>query len=209
MTTLLLVRHGETPWNHENRIIGHSDQPLNQTGKSQAETVARTLREQHSTSKAIYTSPLMRAQQTAETIAKQFDVTPCLASDLSESGFGELEGMLIAEFKEKYREEIEAFHLQYPTKKKQWNHSLFPGLETLNALETRMRKICLEICAHHPGETIIVVSHSRAIRAFLSNIKQCDLDTLSLPNCSVSRVHFDTGCAKNPFEIIYLGKTFR
>ena len=67
VTTFLLVRHGETDWNRENRFQGHADPPLNDVGRSQARELAETLLGEGAS--AVYASPLRRARETAEIIA--------------------------------------------------------------------------------------------------------------------------------------------
>ncbi len=200
-TKLLLVRHGQTLWNQENRIIGTTDQPLNQVGQSQAKEVAIKILDQYPNVTKVYSSHLKRAHLTADTIAGTLDLSIDLLPALSESSFGDLEGITVSDFKIKYREAIETFHRKYPTKEERRSHSLFPEVETLDDLENRVSKALLEICANHPDETVVVVSHSRAIRAFLSKIKQCDIDALTLPNCSISEVHFNPDDIENPFYI--------
>lgn len=85
------VRHGQTSWNAEKRVMGHADIDLNDEGRRQAEEVRKTLA--GNTFVAIITSPLLRARETAEIIAKEHLDTPLLiASELKERDFGEYEG---------------------------------------------------------------------------------------------------------------------
>ena len=64
MTTLLLVRHGETDWNAEGRLQGHTDTPLNDYGRRQARALADALAGDDF--EALYASDLARARETAE-----------------------------------------------------------------------------------------------------------------------------------------------
>ena len=66
-TRILAIRHGETAWNTESRIQGHSDIPLNDTGLWQADRVARALHDERL--QAVYSSELLRARAAAEAIA--------------------------------------------------------------------------------------------------------------------------------------------
>ena len=67
MTTLLLIRHGETEWNLEGKYTGHADIPLNETGRIQAKEVAQTVAQ--GAIDAIFSSDLMRALETAAIVA--------------------------------------------------------------------------------------------------------------------------------------------
>ena len=69
---LILVRHGETKWNREYRVMGRMDLPLNEHGQMQAEGIGRAL--EHESIEAIYASPKLRAQQTAQDIDVRTDI---------------------------------------------------------------------------------------------------------------------------------------
>ena len=69
MTEILFVRHGETDWNVERRVQGHSDRPLNATGLAQARELAAELREGRID--AVYASDLARARDTAAAVAAE------------------------------------------------------------------------------------------------------------------------------------------
>ena len=68
VTRILAIRHGETAWNVGGRLQGHLDIPLNDTGRLQAERLARSLAEREPVD-AIYTSDLSRALATAQALA--------------------------------------------------------------------------------------------------------------------------------------------
>lgn len=88
---LYLVRHGETDWNRERRVQGHSDIPLNEYGRNLARQTAQGLKD--TVFDLAYTSPLIRAKETAQIILQGRDV-PLLEDDgIKELGFGSYEGM--------------------------------------------------------------------------------------------------------------------
>ena len=70
-TRLLIIRHGETAWNAERRIQGHTDIPLNDTGRQQARALAEALTD--SPIHAVYSSDLQRAEETGRIIAASHD----------------------------------------------------------------------------------------------------------------------------------------
>jgi len=77
-TTIILVRHGQTDWNRVEHFRGRFNVPLNDIGLKQADRVAKRISSQWKPV-AIFTSPLSRAMQTAETIAKKFHLTALTA----------------------------------------------------------------------------------------------------------------------------------
>lgn len=89
---IYLIRHGETDWNLEGRVQGREDIPLNDTGRSQTRKCQEAL--QNTGIKAIITSPLIRAVETAKIIANDDDsIELIIDEDLIERDFGELSGM--------------------------------------------------------------------------------------------------------------------
>jgi broad specificity phosphatase PhoE len=145
VTTLLLVRHGETDWNRELRIQGSSDTELNERGREQARELASELRDVDLD--AVYSSDLRRARETAElaTAGRGLDVR--LDPGLRERSFGSWEGLTRSEVAER-----------------------FPDLEhhdgeTDEEVRDRVLAAVHRIVAGHPGEEVLVVSHGGALNA--------------------------------------------
>ncbi|MFQ5861090.1 MAG: histidine phosphatase family protein, partial [Dehalococcoidia bacterium] len=88
---LLLVRHGETDWNRQGKFQGHSDAGLTTLGTRQAQAVAQALGHYHPS--ALYSSPLLRAMQTAELIGRALGLEVTVLEGLKEADLGELEGL--------------------------------------------------------------------------------------------------------------------
>ena len=88
---LLMVRHGETPWNLEGRIQGHTDVPLSEKGRAQAASLARRIArfQVH----AAYASDLTRTMHTAESALAGREVAPSPVPELREFSYGRWEGM--------------------------------------------------------------------------------------------------------------------
>jgi probable phosphoglycerate mutase len=86
------LRHGQTDWNKEHRIMGQTDIPLNQTGIDQAQKAAQLLKDKNF--KTIISSPLKRTLQTAEIVAAEHDTPIIIMDQFKEAGWGTLEGTL-------------------------------------------------------------------------------------------------------------------
>ena len=90
LVQVILVRHGETDWNKARRVQGgNSDTQLNQSGKEQAESLALRLKQEEV--QAIYSSPLLRALDTAQAIARHHQVEVQIEPALKELNVGDLE----------------------------------------------------------------------------------------------------------------------
>jgi len=97
---IILVRHGETDWNRENRIQGGVDIPLNERGKGQARDIASKLA--HTVIDYIYSSRLSRALETAVEIAKFHKLEVLTDKRLDELRQGKWEGMKTWEVRRLY-----------------------------------------------------------------------------------------------------------
>jgi uncharacterized phosphatase len=152
MTTIYLVRHGETDWNRQHRIQGSTDIPLNDTGRAQAEAAGRLLARRPAT--AVYASPLSRAFETAEIIASAVGLpAPAPAPALVERRYGAAEGLTGDEIDRRYPGEAEV-----------------PGRETRDAVALRVIPAIVAIAERHPGESIVIVSHGGVIRTVVNEI---------------------------------------
>src|SRR5688500_9075185 len=101
-TTILLVRHGETDWNLERRVQGHSDRPLNDTGRRQAIELATALGDEPVD--AIYSSDLVRAHETARILAERRGLGVTVIPELREKSFGTWEGLTDREVLQRFPE---------------------------------------------------------------------------------------------------------
>lgn len=152
MTELYLVRHGETDWNRARRIQGRTDIPLNDTGREQALRTARLLARR--SWDAVISSPLGRARETAEIVARELALPePLLRDALVERNYGDAEGMDFAEIDARYPEGVEV-----------------PGRETRQAVGERVVPELTRLAADHPGQALVVVTHGGAIRAVLATV---------------------------------------
>ena len=109
--SILLARHGETDWNVERRIQGNTDIPLNENGIRQAHSLSSYLereeREKGVPLSFVFTSPLKRAEETAEIVGKRLVVPVEVIPGLEEMDFGVCEGKSWLQAKAEYAKEIE------------------------------------------------------------------------------------------------------
>jgi broad specificity phosphatase PhoE len=155
MTSLILVRHGETDWNVEGRYQGQADPPLNERGREQARQTAAEIAMLRPD--AIYSSPLKRAWETAQIIAEVAGIPDVIPEPrLKEISQGEWEGMLVTEIQAEYPEEFRLW-LEHP-----WQLKL-PGRESLQDLEKRVMDAVNDILVRHRGEKVVIVSHKQPI----------------------------------------------
>ena len=140
MTTLLLVRHGETDWNADGRLQGHTDRPLSEFGRLQAQRLAEELEGEQL--EAIYSSDLARARETAEIVSERLGLPVELNPDLREKDWGNWEGLIAVE-----RDRVE-----------------FVG-ESTEAHQERMLRALRRISERHPGDRrVLVVTHGGSMR---------------------------------------------
>ncbi len=156
-TTIVLVRHGETDWNRENRFQGHADIALNDVGREQARALADELRGESFT--AVYTSPLRRARETAEIAVAGTGLEPIPHASLMEVDLGSWSGLT--------RTEVEA---AFPDGYRRWleyGHGWNDG-ETYDELGERVVAGLLNIGARHSDVAVLAVTHGGPIRSALA-----------------------------------------
>lgn len=183
-TRFILVRHGETEWNRQDRFRGRSDVPLNENGMTQAHKIAARLA--NAKIDAIYASPLPRAIQTAEPLAAAHHLEIEQTADLLDIDYGAWEGMPREDILAKYPD-LYATWVKAPGKVK------FPGGESVRQVRLRAEKLLSELCDDHLGETVALVSHR-----ITCHVTLCI--ALGLSNDAIWHLRQDVGCI-NEFEL--------
>ena len=187
MTELLLVRHGETDWNREQRFQGHADPPLNETGRGQARVLAVELAGEDID--AVYTSDLARARETAEIIAASLGLDVVPLRGLREIDVGDWQGLTWPEIEQRYPQGVLKWRVH--------GHGWESG-ETYDQLTERILPALRQIAANHPSERVLVIGHGgtvRATRAHLEGLSVVDSRRRNGPvgNCEVFRVVTEDG----------------
>jgi 2,3-bisphosphoglycerate-dependent phosphoglycerate mutase len=153
VTRFLLVRHGESEWNALGRWQGLSDPPLSDLGREEARMAASTLGDFDG---LIFASPLIRARQTAEIIAKQLgERTVLIEPDLREIDVGDFSGLTSDEIQEKMPEAWTAL--------REGRLDTFPGGESRSDFRERVQRALEGLAARHEGAEILVVTHGGTI----------------------------------------------
>jgi probable phosphoglycerate mutase len=194
-TTLVLVRHGETLGNRDRRFQTY-DTPLSDTGRAQAERVAERLAAD-GPFHALYTSDLARTRETAAAIVARTSLTPHFTPALRELDTGDFKGTL--------RDEIDAVH---PGRLQGWIDAggveRMPGTagECVADVHARTAAFLAEVCARHPGERVLLVSHGWALSILLYHVHGWDhtesfaAQRIHLNNTAVSVVEVDADGAR-------------
>ena len=160
MGSWYIVRHGETEWNRDGRIQGHTDVPLSELGKRQVKTLANRLAECKFS--AVYTSDLSRAIESAEIIVNGREISITTDEDLREFSYGDWEGITLQE-----AEERDA-GLFAELMKLENNEFAAPGGESTPQVLARVRRFYANTQKlHDVDEDILVVAHGGSIRALL------------------------------------------
>ncbi len=187
---LILVRHGETEWNHLHRMQGLTDLPLTETGRAQAEAIATALKNE--AVEVIYSSPLKRALETARIINRFHQVEIIPVEELKELNVGQLEGLYAEEMKARYSDFFQAWTTDPASTR-------MPGGESLPEVQERVWSAVTQIRQQNHLHPVILVSHFFSLIALfckLLDLRLSDFRKLYLGVGSISRVEFNEDKAK-------------
>lgn len=162
MGTLLLLRHGQSQWNLENRFTGWTDIPLTSQGEQDAATAAGALQE--FAVDMAFTSRLKRAQQTLGIILRTLGKAPPVECDsaLNERHYGDLQGLNKAETVERHgQEQVQLWRRSYATRP--------PNGESMEDCEHRTLPFFKQYILPHvvAGETVLVAAHGNSLRPII------------------------------------------
>jgi len=146
-TRIIAIRHGETAWNVDTRIQGQLDVPLNDTGRWQAERLARALAGREAIN-VVYTSDLLRAWETARAVAESTGAPLIADEGLRERGFGAFQGKTFTEIEATMPDEAQRWRKRDPL----WAP---PGGESLTAMRRRVIETLHTLASRHRGEQTI------------------------------------------------------
>lgn len=160
---LYLIRHGETEWNRDDVVMGHSDSPLTDTGVQQASDLAHTLSSVNFSSAFSSDSP--RATRTAEIALGDRAVSIGKSEKLRERNFSRFEGLSVEEFVSANKESfLERDALSGADR---WGHELSGCVESDESVITRFLSELHKIALANIGGTVLVATHGGPIRLLL------------------------------------------
>ena len=177
MTEILLVRHGETDWNIEQRVQGHTDRPLNENGVAQASALAAELEGEQLD--AVYASDLARARDTAQAVAAPRGLVVEVLPGLREKNFGTWEGLRDEEILERFPHARDG----------PWGDA-----ETSEEVAERVLSTLGDIAVLHPAGRVLVVTHGGPLRAVL---RHCNGDVGPIANCHLARIGVQDGTLRS------------
>ncbi len=177
-TRIYLVRHGSTAWNEIIRFRGSTDIPLSENGRNQALALGRWFAD--SPLSAIFSSPLIRAQETARAISEPHHLPVLLRDGLRSVNYGSWEGQSETEVA---KQDPEAFRLYLEG----IDRFRFPRGETLDDLRQRAIVVLEEGIRTYPGQYIVLVTHQVVTRVLLCAV-------LGVDNSLYWRLGQDPGC---------------
>jgi 2,3-bisphosphoglycerate-dependent phosphoglycerate mutase len=188
-TRICFVRHGETDWNLERRIQGHTDVPLNATGRAQALAMAYNAGHHHFS--AVYSSDLSRAMETALALAEREGLEVRSLPQLRERHYGIFQGLTAAEAATLHPMPFRLYSARD-------THYDFENGESLGAFAARVQEGIDWILRHHGGETLCAVSHGGVLDLLYRRATGRTLEAprdFVIPNCALNWFHFDAhGC---------------
>ena len=167
-TEIILIRHGETEWNSQKRMQGHSNSDLSSVGQAQIQALGQWMK--NVPFDLIYSSDSPRAKQTAEAITQfsghelQFD------QRLREKNLGVFEGLTSEEARERHPEVFRLF-------KTAGSKYVIDEGESTQQLQDRALEIVDEIRIKHPEEHVLLVTHGGFIRVVMKHSLGLSLET--------------------------------
>ncbi|MGC9211188.1 MAG: 2,3-bisphosphoglycerate-dependent phosphoglycerate mutase [Nitrososphaeria archaeon] len=182
MVYLILVRHGESLWNMENRFTGWVDVPLTEKGREEARSAGNLIKESGIKINVAYTSQLSRAIETLEIILKELgeDIPVIKDYHLNERHYGDLQGLNKAETARIYGDDqVKLWRRSYDVKP--------PGGESLEDTQKRTvpffkNTVMLDLTYYR--KNVLVVAHGNSLRSivmYLENIPPKDIVNVEIP----------------------------
>ena len=167
-TEIILIRHGETEWNSQQRMQGHSNSDLSSVGQAQIQALGQWMK--NVPFDLIYSSDSLRAKQTAEAITQFSGHELKIDLRLREKNLGVFEGLTSEEARERHPEVFRLF-------KTAGSKYVIDEGESTQQLQDRALEIVDEIRIKHHEERVLLVTHGGFIRVVMKHSLGLSLET--------------------------------
>ncbi len=208
MNKLVLLRHGQSQWNLENRFTGWKDVPLTEKGINEAKNAGYLIKKNNVIFDKIYSSVLQRANKTAEIAVKEAKMEELFKNDhliyernqsLNERDYGDLVGLNKAETAEKFgKEQVHIWRRSYDTPPPN-GESLKDVVERVSPYFTEQIEPLLI-----KEKNVLIVAHGNSLRAIMIKVglyKSDEISSIELPTGSPLCLEYDKGKLINNYYL--------
>lgn len=199
MTKFVIVRHGQSVANVEERFAGSFDSPLTDLGVRQAALLTEYILKNYKVD-VVYSSDMSRAINTVKEIAAQAHAPLLIEKGLREIDGGEWEGVKVEDIARKYPQQASLW-------KKDIGKARPIGGESFAEVQIRIDATLRKIAAENDGKTVVVGTHGGAIRSmqclFMNVAIENMCDVPWTPNASISEINFENG----KYQSVLIGYT--
>lgn len=189
MTTVILIRHGESEANREDIFAGHLNVDLMPKGVEQAQKTAQYIVENYTVDK-VYASDLKRAYKTGKTLADKLGMEIIVDKRFREIDAGEWDGIKFNELGDKYAEDFRIWRDDIANAK-------CTGGESVEDLRKRVFGAATEVAENNDGKTVVIATHATPIRVMQTYVQMGSLEKMNdipwVSNASVSVFEYDNG----------------
>ena len=197
MNNLILLRHGQSQWNLENRFTGWEDVPLTEQGIAEAKVAGQLMKKNKVHIDVIFSSVLQRATKTDELAIKEMNLEQFWSDgqllmtkdqSLNERDYGDLVGLNKEETANKYgKEQVHIWRRSYDVSP--------PGGESLENVVTRVKPYFINFIEPKisEGQNVLIVAHGNSLRASMIQVGLYKAEV-------ISKIEIPTG---SPFVITY------
>ena len=200
MNKLILLRHGQSQWNLENRFTGWKNVPLTEKGETEAKKAGELIKKHNISIDRVFSSLLERANRTAEIVIKQAALNNLLENNklimtcsekLNERDYGDLVGLNKQETADKFgKDQVHIWRRSYDTPP--------PNGESLKDVVERVSPYFKENIKPliDKGENVLIAAHGNSLRAMMIELgmyKSEEISNIELPTGSPLCINLDQG----------------
>ena len=204
MNNLILLRHGQSQWNLENRFTGWEDVPLTEQGIAEAKVAGQLMKKNKVHIDVIFSSVLQRATKTAELAIKEMNLEQFWSDgqllmtkdqSLNERDYGDLVGLNKEETANKYgKEQVHIWRRSYDVSP--------PGGESLENVVTRVKPYFINFIEPkiNEGQDVLIVAHGNSLRASMIQVglyKAEEISKIEIPTGSPFVITYESGKVVN------------